>query len=193
MVVEAHNSFWVVRNVISEEQISDLIRWWEEQPHKTTDDGTPEVYKVNKWDNTSKFKQTIDNEHRKTTVVGLKHKTFGFLEDMWSSIFQSVYGKPLQPEGPTYFNKYVKGGKHKIHKDVAKGYKNRKLISVIQLSEPSDYEGGFLRIKDTNGYISAPKEKGCAVVYKNDTLHCLSRITSGVRYSMNECASEYNN
>ena len=93
------------------------------------------------------------------------------------------------------FNKYEADGFHDLHNDINSGYPNRKYVCTIQISDTSDYTGGDLQIHkyindacSTEDYMTAPRDKGCAIVYDNKAVHQVTEITNGTRYSLNDCA-----
>lgn len=55
------------------------------------------------------------------------------------------------------------------------------LAMTLFLSDPADYVGGELVIKSANGVISYKPEKGDAVVYPCQYVHCVNDIQAGVR------------
>jgi PKHD-type hydroxylase len=61
----------------------------------------------------------------------------------------------------------------------------RKLTFVLQLSDPNDYEGGELQIKDDVGQIyTAPKDQGTMILFDSRSLHRVTEITRGTRKSI---------
>ena len=79
-------------------------------------------------------------------------------------------------------------GKYDWHIDHSPGiYNNRKLSLVIQLSDPSEYEGGELQIQNynTKNTISTiPKQKGLITIFPSYLLHRVTPITKGTRKSL---------
>ena len=61
--------------------------------------------------------------------------------------------------------KYSKGGHYDWHVDLGPGMSNRKLSCVVQLSDPSDYEGGELQMNSGSQVISVPREKGLVTFF----------------------------
>lgn len=61
---------------------------------------------------------------------------------------------------------------------------NRKLSLVMQLSDPSEYEGGDLKLHNSNDPIVIRKEKGMVVCFPSYTLHEVTPVTKGERYSL---------
>jgi PKHD-type hydroxylase len=61
---------------------------------------------------------------------------------------------------------------------------NRKLSCVVQLSDPSDYEGGELQMNSGAQIISVPREKGLVTFFSSFVLHRVTPVTKGVRKSL---------
>jgi len=92
---------------------------------------------------------------------------FGFVED----IQYTVYG----PDGDHY----------DWHVDKGSGERSpRKLSLVLQLSDPSEYEGGDLEIWGENRPVAVTKQKGLIACFPAYTLHRVTPVTSGVRRSI---------
>lgn len=77
------------------------------------------------------------------------------------------------------------GGHYDWHIDSGKaGEVPRKLSFVLQLSDPSEYEGGELQIMASKNIDVVDKKKGLAVVFPSYTLHRVTPVTSGVRKTL---------
>jgi PKHD-type hydroxylase len=61
---------------------------------------------------------------------------------------------------------------------------NRKLSIVIQLSDPNEYEGGDLKLHTSHDPAIVNKEKGMVVMFPSYTLHEVTPVTKGERYSL---------
>jgi len=61
---------------------------------------------------------------------------------------------------------------------------NRKLSIVVQLSDPEEYEGGDLKLYTSYEPIFIKKEKGMVATFPSYTLHEVSPVTKGERYSL---------
>lgn len=61
---------------------------------------------------------------------------------------------------------------------------NRKLSIVVQLSSPEEYEGGELRLYNSHDPFIIKKEKGMVVTFPSYTLHEVTPVTKGERYSL---------
>lgn len=72
------------------------------------------------------------------------------------------------------------------HSDIGDGplARRRKLTMVIQLSEPSDYEGGQLEIMPSASAMAADTDRGAATVFPSYLLHRVTPVTAGTRHSL---------
>lgn len=61
---------------------------------------------------------------------------------------------------------------------------NRKLSLVVQLSDPAQYEGGELRLHFGHTPDIMKKELGLAISFPSYTLHEVTPVTKGERYSL---------
>ena len=79
-------------------------------------------------------------------------------------------------------------GKYDWHIDQINPYPyRRKLSLIIQLSNPSEYEGGELQIKTynlENKVITIPKQKGLITIFPSYLLHRVTPVTKGTRKSL---------
>jgi PKHD-type hydroxylase len=60
----------------------------------------------------------------------------------------------------------------------------RKLSIVLQLSDPSEYEGGDLEIFDAPEPTKIEKQKGLVVAFPSFVLHRVTPVTSGIRKTL---------
>lgn len=71
------------------------------------------------------------------------------------------------------------------HMDFGAGdISNRKLSITVQLSSPDEYEGGELQFMINQNIVTAPKEKGTAIIFPSFALHRVTKVTSGSRKSI---------
>jgi len=86
---------------------------------------------------------------------------------------------------PIHYVIYPEDGGHlDWHMDVGYGDVNkRKLALTVQLSDPSEYEGGEFEIwvGGSEGFVTLPREKGDVVVFPTFLLHRIKPITKGTR------------
>jgi predicted 2-oxoglutarate/Fe(II)-dependent dioxygenase YbiX/glycosyltransferase involved in cell wall biosynthesis len=73
-------------------------------------------------------------------------------------------------------------GHYDWHIDAMKSHK-RKLSAVLQLSDPSEYEGGELQIQNGEIY-TVNKSKGTCVVFPSWMTHRVTQVTKGIRRTL---------
>lgn len=61
---------------------------------------------------------------------------------------------------------------------------SRKLSLVLQLTDPSQYEGGNLQIMTNGEPVTVRKERGLVAVFPSYTLHQVTPVTQGARQSL---------
>ena len=70
------------------------------------------------------------------------------------------------------------------HIDISGGNSyGRKISYSLQLSDPSEYEGGTLEIYDGNNHI-VPQAQGTAVMFPSYMCHRVAPVTAGTRWSL---------
>jgi PKHD-type hydroxylase len=78
---------------------------------------------------------------------------------------------------------YEEGGHYDWHPDTMAPDENniqRKLSAVLMLSDPNDYEGGLLEIKDAQ----IPKlSQGTIIVFPSPMMHRVTKVTKGNRFT----------
>lgn len=90
------------------------------------------------------------------------------------------FGEPLQL---TNYDQETHG-MYGWHTDFGKGV-SRKLSVVLQLSDPSEYEGGELQLQPRGAEIeSMIKQRGRIVVFPSWTLHQVTPVTKGYRQTI---------
>ena len=70
------------------------------------------------------------------------------------------------------------------HRDADKN--NKRILSVsVQLSKPSEYEGGDLCLYGIEGAFSpVTNEQGTVIIFPSNLLHKVEPVTKGIRYSL---------
>lgn len=77
------------------------------------------------------------------------------------------------------------GGHYDWHMDFGRDqYSTRKLSMSIQLSDPSEYEGGDLEFLINRTHVKAPKNKGAIIFFPSYLTHRVTKVTSGTRNSL---------
>ena len=72
------------------------------------------------------------------------------------------------------------------HADIGAGplALRRKLTVVVQLSPPADYAGGLLELRPGSSVRTAPQDQGSGCVFPSFTLHRVTPVTAGTRWSL---------
>jgi PKHD-type hydroxylase len=79
----------------------------------------------------------------------------------------------------------AQGGYYGWHVDMGeKRYEPRKFSLSLQLSDPSDYEGGDLVLEAGDGPYRGEKSPGSLIAFPSFVLHRVVPVTSGVRKSL---------
>ncbi|WP_233238711.1 Fe2+-dependent dioxygenase [Bordetella sp. LUAb4] len=89
---------------------------------------------------------------------------------------------------PPLFNKYASAETYGFHVDGAvrtfagsPGWLRTDLSATLFLSDPDDYEGGELTVRDTYGEHAVKLPAGDLVLYPASSLHCVTPVTRGER------------
>jgi PKHD-type hydroxylase len=99
-------------------------------------------------------------------------------KEMWNF---DIWGYHDSLQYTTY---YGDGGHYDWHADLGPNMSNRKLSVVLQLSDPSEYEGGELQMNIGGSIISVPRQKGLICFFPSFVLHRVTPLTSGIRTSL---------
>ena len=75
-------------------------------------------------------------------------------------------------------------GTYVWHQDFGASGISRKLSMVLQLSDPSEYEGGELQILTRKEPTSMQKKRGLITVFPAWTLHQVTPVTKGTRQTL---------
>ena len=86
---------------------------------------------------------------------------------------------------------YTKGGFYGWHTDFNAGScSNRKLVAIVQLTDPSEYEGGEVQFgiqdKHTKEWYTMNQLKGSLTIFPTFLSHNLTPVTKGTRYVLQE-------
>jgi PKHD-type hydroxylase len=78
---------------------------------------------------------------------------------------------------------HAETGMYGWHQDYNLEGTSRKLSLVLQLSDPSEYEGGNLQIR-TDRELTVKKQRGLVVAFPAYTVHQVTSVTKGNRQSL---------
>lgn len=125
---------------------------------------------------------------RVTQIASIKQTP----EIMWfferlASIVRGFNGRSYQfdlrgfSEPPQYMvYHHTEGGHFDWHMDIGP-MPPRKLSLTIQLTDPSQYEGGQLQFNTGTIVVSGPKDRGVAIAFPSYMVHRVTPVTSGTR------------
>ena len=105
---------------------------------------------------------------------------------------KSVYHFDIdRNEGELKMIEYEKGGHYTWHADFNPGKCSlRKLVAILQLTDPSEYEGGDVqfgfRDKNTGEWFEMNKLKGSLTIFPSFLSHRVTPVTKGVRNVIQE-------
>ena len=136
--------------------------------------------------------QTFD---RNELLKIINNKELEFVAEIVSSFTQTVNDKywNFNIKGfaePLQFLTYKKGGKYDSHMDINwenlnSKRPNRKITTIIQLTDDDKYYGGDLKIDvDNKNDFFIPRKKGDIVCFPSFLLHKVFPVKKGVRHSI---------
>lgn len=116
------------------------------------------------------------------TTTWIFQKLSGVINEMNARYWQfdlSGFEQGLQ------FTRYEAPGQHyDWHTDAGMMIGQRKLSLTVQLSDPDDYEGGDLELRWGKDPMKASREQSMITVFPSWTMHRVTPVTKGTRYSL---------
>ena len=140
-----------------------------------------------------------DNSYRRSDIrfIDKTDKRFEFLFDaLWKCAIEANdawFNFHISKLDYIQFAEYTAAqqGEYKRHHDVFwinnDPKYHRKLSAVVQLSDPTDYEGGELQLFDLSNGAPDPtdlKRQGTALFFPSFVPHAVTPVTKGTRYSL---------
>eukprot|EP00914_Ancora_sagittata_P004198 GHVO01009241.1.p2 GENE.GHVO01009241.1~~GHVO01009241.1.p2 ORF type:complete len:206 (-),score=13.52 GHVO01009241.1:15-632(-) len=148
----------------------------------------PEIRKTNEW----YLRDQPNNEFRPDKV----NKDWKWLQDkmfqMVNIVNDSVFHFDVDGcDDELKLIEYQDGGFYGWHTDFNAGScSNRKIVGIIQLTDPSEYEGGDVQFgiqdKDTKEWYTMEKNKGALTLFPAFLCHNVTPVTKGKRYVIQE-------
>jgi len=134
---------------------------------------------------------TIDKDIRRSSLSWLKAEkenlwVFEKLSHVVSSLNAQCFNFDLTGFGePLQLTNYLDSsqGMYAWHQDFGSNV-SRKLSLVLQLSDPSEYEGGNLQLLTKGEPTTIQKKRGHIVVFPSWTLHQVTPVVKGNRQSL---------
>lgn len=127
---------------------------------------------------------------RISRVSFLDRAKFGYMYDILFKMIQECNEKLYRFNIATFeniqFTEYEESyqGHYAWHTDLGPDANTRKLSVVVQLSDPSEYEGGELQYKIGDEESTVPKEKGYVIIFPSFILHRVTPVTKGTRRTL---------
>ena len=171
------NPYYTFANFLSDSQVESIVEWAQTQPlskgEVMDDKGSRDVDPMRKskicWLPLRPFEWLYDRIFESTTVTNFwKYDIQGFSELIQ---FSEYDGR----DTPSYYQ---------THTDVGPGYNFRKITMVINLSDPSDYEGGDVELQGVGVIPRDVLHKGGAIIFPSFLHHQVLPVTSGIRRSL---------
>ena len=172
-----HLNYYYFSNVFTDKEIEKIIQLGDTFPKQTaqTGGGADGRESKNRISEIAWITETPESEwlYSRITDLAMTANANMWNYDIWG------YHDSLQ-----YTTYYDAGGHYDWHADVGPNMSNRKLSCVIQLTDPSEYEGGELQFQGSSGVVSLPKEKGMVVFFSSFVLHRVTPVLKGTRKSL---------
>jgi PKHD-type hydroxylase len=172
-----HYNYYYFTNAFSDEEIKALHQvagLFPKQPGLTgaSADGGETEYRVSEisWLHETNDTMWIYNKISELAMAAN--------QQMWN---YDIWGYHDSLQYTTYFDK---GGHYDWHGDLGPGMSNRKLSCVLQLSDPTEYDGGDLQFNTGSQIVTVPKEKGTITFFSSFTLHRVTPVTRGKRQTL---------
>lgn len=124
--------------------------------------------------------------HRKSETVWLKpehdRELYRLVENTFRRVNAQRFRFSIYGMAPIQVIRYVPGCFFAEHFDFGMGdAAKRKLSLLVQLSDPTHYEGGEIVL---SGYTTMPKTRGAACLFPSWVAHRVNEVKSGTRYSL---------
>lgn len=162
-----YNVATIYSDVITKDMAADIINF------ATSSDG---------WHRRgSKTAELVDASFTTCLLHDLSHPIYDHLDLLWQR-FTTENNHKIDFVEYYEVKEYGEGDGFGIHQDSygrIEAKIDRRFNLILQLSDPTDYEGGELKIGRT---YTAPKEFGTAIFFPANYLHRVTKITSGTRY-----------
>ena len=132
----------------------------------------------------------MNNEHRRSKVAWLTGNT-DIMDMMWPYVesASNIMGVSVAAIADFQYTEYhgSQEAKYDWHHDVdwnKNDGRDRKLSITVQLSDPSDYEGGELVLHCGGEPVVMNNEKGMISFFPSWVLHQVKPVTKGTRYTL---------
>lgn len=165
-------------------------------PEAVNDSFIDEVFKskTELFDGYTGLTEAKKDDRRKSKICFLNghvrhHKIYSVLSDIFYEANKSVFNYDIDHIETVQFTEYTDqyAGKFDEHTDsfneLIDGEWQRKLSISIQLTDPSEYQGGDLVFTEFDEQFDT-KKKGTAIVFSSFAKHKVTPVTKGCRHSL---------
>lgn len=104
---------------------------------------------------------------------------YGFGEDLQLSLYSAREERAEPTTVNDHYGWHIDSGETKDPSQMP-----RKLSIIVQLSDPSEYEGGEVQLLRAINPETLPKDKGLTIGFPSHTLHRVLPVTKGTRRSL---------
>ena len=183
IVVRTGEQFWIWESHIPKELCEGYKQFFMENKDKVTEGTVGDV--------AQQIDVRVDPQKRKTDLVWQDDPYSQLSLLMWVHILRANFNAKwlvdIRHIEPVQLGRYASNGFYGWHQDESMGSCNvmgltRKLSASLILSDPSEYEGGDLILRLAEEVV-VPKTQGTLVVFPSYTIHQVTPVTSGERFS----------
>ncbi len=137
-------------------------------------DGNLEISKIRK----SRVAWLTDNQH-----------VLDMLYNFVDAANRNAFHVSIYKQADIQYTEYLgsEGGHYSWHHDIDWNRNDgldRKISVTVQLSDPSEYEGGGFLFNETQGPDESCKQKGTVLVFPSYLQHAVEPVTRGIRRSL---------
>ena len=132
-----------------------------------------------------KGKDSVEHKKRNTKIAWVHHThdtswIFMKMAKLWTL-------EPISMLQSFQYSVYHVGGHYDWHRDLGTGgdiVSDRVISGILQLSEPTDYQGGLLEIEGIFGSHTTEKERGMVTSFPAGWRHRVTPVTHGIRKTL---------
>lgn len=174
--VDYTNYYWF-KDAFSSDELSNIETMTSDIDWQTAATGQDDKSKISDY-RKSKIKWCPQSDNWYWVYEKLSDMILSANSNMWD------FELTQMREDIQYTEYYEGGGQYDWHMDCGIGIQNQRKVSVtVQLSDPSEYEGGDLQFNIGGSIITAPRIQGAAVIFPSFFLHRVTPVTRGTRKS----------
>lgn len=130
------------------------------------------------------YEEGEDYISKRTSIVTLPDAILAKVKGLVDDVNEKNWGYRGEYAAEHELYRYEPGDFFDWHMDLGDGaLANRKVTTLIQLTSPSEYEGGRLELFG-NDHHTASVRRGTILVYPSYIMHRVTEVTSGIRYSL---------